>query len=114
MRADAPHQRADGSGVVRAVNQCALVPDQLHATGHVGFRKPVVQLHFRELETRAFEDVDRRQRQRAVDRLMLAMQGDGQVHELAGVGDQAHPRVRAQVMRSAEAATELDVCDDLS
>jgi hypothetical protein len=57
---------------------------------------------------RVFQPVDDRQRQTAVDRLVLADERDGQVLELAVWRRQAHAVVRAEHAAGLEPVAELD------
>ena len=67
---------------------------------------------FGELESRSFEDVDRCQRQTAVERLVLARQRNRQVHELAGFSEQTDTRVWGHRCGGGESAAELDFLVD--
>ena len=88
------------------------VPHELHPSRRARTAETLEHGDFGALETRRLELIDRRERQRAVDRLVLTRQRDGQMHELARVGHEADSAVRSEIRAGPEAATELDVLAD--
>ncbi len=109
MLADGFHHGIEAGGVVGTVDQDARsLAEHLHSAGEGDFGQPFHGAGVVDGDTAAFETIDDAEGQAAVDRLVLADEGNGQVLEFAVGRGEADPVMRAEHAAGFEPVAEFD------